>query len=128
MRGEAMNDLDDDTGTLTLLQEEIARLEDEIRLRDEAMASHEPAGPASENHEDADRKVAELTAELASHDETIELLWDQVRSFEEAEEAGRAEWEHLHRWVEELERRVEGRADPDPAADLGEELESERRR
>src|SRR6185437_2798615 len=53
----------------------------------------------------------DLTAELAGRDEAVNLLLEQTRLFEEAAVAQRAEWEQLSRWVEEVERRVEGRDD-----------------
>jgi hypothetical protein len=106
---------DPNQDTIVLLQEEIARLEGEIRSRDEAMA-HSPAdtfgpedaGPASHS-EALKRQVEDLVGELAAREEMIALLLEQTRFFEDAAAAQRAEWEQLHQWVEEVERRVEGR-------------------
>lgn len=125
-------DDDPDQDTLSLLQEEIARLEAELAARDEALL--DPAAGRSEGQEeDPDgraewhrRRVEELDAELAARDETVMLLLEQSRLFEDAASAQRAEWEQLQQWVEEVERRVEGR-------DLGDdrlraELDAERSR
>lgn len=106
--------------TVTLLQEEIARLEAELRLRDELDAARTTADAAPDGRDagaDDQRRIAELAGELAERDRTIELLWEQLTLQEEAEAAARAEWEQLHRWVEELERRVEGAASSDLAAE-----------
>jgi len=53
-------------------------------------------------------EVERSKAELASRDETIRLLLDELSRVEEAQAATQAEWEHLAGWVAELERRVEG--------------------
>jgi chromosome segregation ATPase len=121
MRTDGMTDVEDmGTGadyqdTVVLLQDEIARLEEELRLRDEArleLAAVEADPPASEafvpDPVDANR-VAELTAELTRRDETIALLLEEIRLVEEAEAAGRAEWEQLNQWVEQVEQRVDSR-------------------
>jgi chromosome segregation ATPase len=90
--------------SITLLQEEIARLEDELRMHTESR------GPSSVSHE-ADQELREkldaLTTQLTDRDETILLMFDQVRSLEEALSASREEWEQLDRWVQEVEQRVE---------------------
>jgi chromosome segregation ATPase len=115
--------------TIALLQEEVARLEAEALARDDRDAAASPADvPAAVGREaeEASRRVDALAAELAARDETIALLLEQVRLAEQAEEAGRAEWEQLHRWVEEVERRVEGFDGHDD--DLRRDLEAERRR
>ncbi len=114
--------------TLLLLQEEIERLEYELRLRDEAMVESFQDGEATvhivPDSLHLERKIDELSADLASRDESIALLLEQVRLFEEAESASRAEWEQLNNWVSEVERRVERR---DPAAqELQLELETAR--
>lgn len=115
--------------TIALLQDEIARLESELRARDEAL--FHPAvdpGPAATDPaaEVLSQRVAELTAELAARDETVDLLLEQTRLFEEAAAAQRSEWDQLRQWVEEVERRVEGR---DTSVDgLRSELEAERSR
>ncbi len=95
--------------TIALLQEEIARLESELAARDAALL--QPAADVSDTQADAPqhRRFADLLAELAARDETVNLLLEQTRLFEEAAVAQRAEWDQLNRWVEEVERRVEGR-------------------
>jgi hypothetical protein len=114
--------------TIALLQEEVARLEAEVRARDEALHHDLPDGLDGHRVDDGPlrRQVEELTAELAGRDETIGILLEQTRLFEEAAEAQRAEWEQLTRWVEEVERRVDGRDGQE--ARLGDDLEAERRR
>jgi hypothetical protein len=97
--------------TIALLEEEIARLEGELRLRDELIA--EAGSPAMREpavDSTAEGRIADLTAELARREREAVLLWDEIRGFEEAEAAKHAEWEQLHQWISELERRVEGRA------------------
>ncbi|CAN5642349.1 hypothetical protein BH23PLA1_BH23PLA1_15980 [soil metagenome] len=98
--------------TIGLLQEEITRLEEELQMRIEAAeaTSKTIANTFPEPDEATDRRIAELADDLKQRDETIDLLWEQVLRFEEAETAGRAEWEQLHRWVEELENRIEGQS------------------
>ena len=49
-----------------------------------------------------------MTGDLASREETVALLLDQLSLLEEARTADRAEWEQLAGWVAELEQRVEG--------------------
>ncbi len=56
---------------------------------------------------EASTQLTSLLDELANRDETIHLLLEQSRLFEEAEAADQANWEQLNHWVEELERRVE---------------------
>jgi hypothetical protein len=112
--------------TIALLHEEIARLEEELRLRDdgpEEVAATLPIGlPADET---AGPRIEALTTDLAIRDETIDLLVEQVRLLEEASAADRDEWEQLHRWVQEVERRVEGR--DQQGDDLSLEVEALRR-
>lgn len=113
--------------TISLLQEEIARLENELRSRDEAAAS--PADPAPRDvaaEAAVTRQLDSLLAELASRDETINLLLEQSRLFEEAESAHQANWDQLNQWVQELERRVESGGALGGAS--REELEAERRK
>jgi hypothetical protein len=123
---DASADLDPAQETIALLQEEVARLEAELCAREEALFAAAPA-PEADGHEAAlGRRVAELTAELAARDETVNLLLEQTQLFEEAALAARAEWEQLNQWVEEVERRVDGR---DVSADqLRDDLEAERAR
>jgi hypothetical protein len=119
----------DDNDTIALLQEEIARLEDEIRARDEAAAAERRelrrAATQPARDDAAERRIARLTEEIAGRDETIALLLEQARLAEEAEAASRAEWDQLNLWVQEVERRVAGRAEP--SADVAAELEAARR-
>jgi hypothetical protein len=116
--------------TITLLQEEITRLEAELRLRDESVfgSGAEPA-PDLEGFatsEESLRQIEHLNAELIGREETIGLLLEHTRLLEEAEATSRAEWEQLRQWVEEVERRVEQRGGTDQ--ELHAELESERQR
>ena len=113
--------------TIAMLQEEVVRLENEIRLRDEGGSGglvDQVGDAAAEEAENL--QIASLIGELANRDETINLLLDQSRLFEEAESADRANWEQLNHWVQELERRVErGGGSTEP---LQQELEDERRK
>jgi hypothetical protein len=116
-----------DPDTIALLQEEIARLEDELRMRDEAAAAERHASRSEPRPKARDaageERIARLTDDLAGRDETIALLLEQMRLAEENEAASRAEWDQLNLWVQEVERRVAGRGEPD----LRGELEAERR-
>jgi uncharacterized small protein (DUF1192 family) len=105
--------------TIAILQDEVARLEQELQLHHEGQREtvsveearlHEEAAAASvrENVAGEPGLVERLTAELASRDETIRLLMDELVRVEEAQAATRAEWEQLAAWVAELEHRVEG--------------------
>lgn len=114
--------------TMILLQEEIERLENELRLRDEALAGSRcgadvPAA-ASDEHVELHQRIDDMRCELASRDESIALLLEQIRLFEEAESASRTEWEQLSAWVTEVERRVERR--DTVSQDVQLELETER--
>ncbi len=117
--------------TITLLQQEIERLENELAtLRDDAAArgdldsviqlrcDHDDLEPAD------DPRLEELHRELAERDAMVVFLLDQVRLMEEAEVAQRAEWEQLNRWVAEVEKRVESRDRDDGTVEA--ELESTR--
>ena len=115
--------------TICLLQEEIARLEDELRARNEATIEANRAHV--EERVDAIpadfrslARVDQLGADLAGREETIVMLLEQNRLLEEAEEAGREEWNQLHRWVEEVERRLDGREGSD--RDVEDRLRAER--
>jgi uncharacterized small protein (DUF1192 family) len=104
---------------IALLQDEVARLEQELRWRDERPSDANSLG-AAPTRDDADSaagsadaagaraEVERLELELAGRDETIGLLLDQLSRAEEAHAAGRAEWEHVAGWLAELEQRVEG--------------------
>jgi hypothetical protein len=104
---------------IALLQEEVARLEQELRGRD--ARPFEPASPAATATPEAVEagaaaaevararaEVERLETELGGREETIALLLDQLSRVEEAQAAGRAEWEQLAGWLAELEHRVEG--------------------
>ena len=117
--------------TIALLQDEIARLEEEL-------LAHEEIGPSSA-HTDRSRADAgdpdelpnrqeldRLGAELAARDETINLLLDQLRLVEEAESASRVEWEQLTQWVAEVEQRIE-RQDGAGTEKLALELDAHRK-
>lgn len=124
--------------TITLLQEEVARLEQELSRHDRG-----PSGPSTDGEaldpvrSDADvdaeqaasarAEVARLEADLAAREETIDLLMDHLGRVEEAQAAGQAEWEQLSGWLTELERRVEGQ-DGDDLQQLEERLAAEQRR
>lgn len=113
--------------TIAMLEEEVARLEGELRLREDVLV--EGGRPEIDADGVADRaleaRVAELTAELARRDEEAAILWDEIRTIEEAAVAKQAEWEQLNRWISEVEQRVEGRVDED--ADLVRDLSAQRR-
>lgn len=103
--------IDESTETISLLQEEIARLESELESRDEALRAALEEGNlgASEAPSvDPGPEFRRLEAELVERDEVIVLLLDQGRLYEEAADAQRQEWEQLNSWVEEVERRMEG--------------------
>src|SRR5687768_4428822 len=58
--------------TLALLQEEVARLEEELRLRDEERAEAPPSLAIDRPADEAGGpRIAALTADLAIRDETI---------------------------------------------------------
>jgi hypothetical protein len=120
-----------DDDTITLLQEEIARLENELRMRDETAAmEREASRPDPRRHKDdeaSERRFAQLGDELASREETIALLLEQIRLSDEAEAASRAEWEQLQRWVEEVECRVAERGESEPDTEIRDQLDAERR-
>jgi hypothetical protein len=143
LRSGAFDDetaVDDGTGepgldyldAIALLQDEVARLEQELRWRDEKPSDSTYHGAASTRNEadsavgpaelaSARAEVERLELELAGRDETIALLLDQLSRVEEAQAAGRAEWEHVAGWLAELERRVEGQ-DGDALCRLDERL------
>jgi hypothetical protein len=111
--------LDDYLETISLLQEEVARLEQELQAHDEGQrdwaASHEGAvadqadAPSGAEDQSSDAALLErFKAELAGRDETIGLLLEEVSRAEAAQAATLAEWEHLAEWVAALEHRVEG--------------------
>jgi uncharacterized small protein (DUF1192 family) len=104
---------------VALLQEEVARLEQELQSYGDRSWATSPidvslaedaVGPsaASESATAARGEVERLKCELANREETVTLLLDQLTLLEEAKTADRAEWEQLIGWVAELEQRVEG--------------------
>ena len=105
--------------TIAILQDEVARLEQELQLSDERQREtpsiDEPslhddvAAHAAREHVAGElEEVERFQTELVSRDETIRLLMDELIRVEEAQAATRAEWEQLDAWVAELEHRVEG--------------------
>ncbi|GAC1450744.1 MAG: hypothetical protein NVSMB9_35390 [Isosphaeraceae bacterium] len=119
--------------TITLLQEEIARLEAELRAHEEPAflpAQEERFGVECATRSDQEQllqqRMKELVGELATSQETVSLLIEQTRLYEEAAKAQQAEWEQLDQWVGEVERRVTSRDAKD--AQLASELNAERRR
>lgn len=124
--------------TIEILQEEIARLEHELLARDENhLDSVSIVDSAHDDHVDAaddpvsalgdPEELEQLKKELESRDETIVLLLDELSRVEEAQKAGRAEWEQLSGWVAELEHRVEGQDGKDPS-EIENELVAQRHR
>jgi hypothetical protein len=120
---------------IALLEDEVARLEQELRWRDQApsekMSCGESSTPdeiesttASEDVAVARAAIERLEAEVASREETIGLLLDQLSRVEEAQASGRAEWEQLCGWLAELEERVEGH-DGDALLQLQQQLAGE---
>jgi hypothetical protein len=123
--------------TIEILQEEVARLEQELRGRErwpsemptEGSAPDPDQAGAVEAAEDAAAaraEVARLEADLAAREETIGLLMDQLSRVEAAQAAGQAEWEQLSEWLAELEKRVGGQ-DGDALLRLEERLAAEQR-
>jgi hypothetical protein len=124
--GAAEPDTDGDEGSvreyldiIALLEQEVNRLEHELRFRSEQ--PHESDPPETAGNEDAgaspspgasaadaEAEVQRLERELAKGQETVALLLDQLSLLEEAKAANQAEWEQMAAWVSELERRVEG--------------------
>ena len=100
---------------VALLQEEVARLEQELHSYGERSPIDDPAaedevGPsaATESATAARDEIERLKCELANREESVTLLLDELTVLEEAKAADRAEWEQLIGWVAELEQRVEG--------------------
>jgi uncharacterized small protein (DUF1192 family) len=129
----ALADDDPAQDTIALLQDEIARLEAELAARDAANVVQEQSAwvdttptPSGSGDEALAQRVKELSAELATRDETIELLLDQMRLIEEASLAQRSEWEQLYQWVDEVERRVDSQGTHDES--LQAEVRAERAR
>jgi hypothetical protein len=123
---------------IALLQEEVERLEQELRGRalGPSEASTEGAAPdpdradrieAADGAAAARAELARREADLAAREETIDLLMDHLGRMEEAQAAGQAELEQLSGWLAEMERRVEGQ-DGDALLRLEERLAAEQRR
>ncbi len=117
--------------TIALLQDEIARLEEELLAREEIGPSSAHTDRARADPGDPDelpnrQELDRLGAELAARDETINLLLDQLRLVEEAESASRVEWEQLTQWVAEVEQRIE-RQDGAGTEKLALELDAHRK-
>ena len=103
---------------IALLQEEVARLEQELRRQDQGPVEPTAKGTtstpesiesvAAEELAVARATIERLEAELGDREETISLLLDQLSRVEEAQAASRAEWEQVAGWLAELEQRVEG--------------------
>ena len=118
--------------TIALLQDEIARLEEELLAHEEigpssARTDRSRADPGDPDELPNRRELDRLGAELAARDETINLLLDQLRLVEEAESASRVEWEQLTQWVAEVEQRIE-RQDGAATEKLTQELNAHRRK
>ena len=124
--------------TIAILQDEVARLEQELQLHDERQREttsideaslHDEAAAASarENVAGEPGEVERFQAELVSREETIRLLLDELIRVEEAQAATRAEWEQLAAWVAELEHRVEGH-DEDALHELENRLAAEQQK
>jgi hypothetical protein len=103
--------------TIEILQQEIARLEHELQFREapentpstapEQLFEGQPPEFSSVTPAEGE-DIARLESELASRDETILLLLDELNRLDAAQQASRAEWEQLNGWVDELEHRMEG--------------------
>jgi uncharacterized small protein (DUF1192 family) len=117
--------------TIALLQDEIARLEEELLAHEEIGPSSARTDRSRADRSDPDelpnrQELDRLGAELAARDETINnLLLDQLRLIEEAESASRVEWEQLTQWVAEVEQRIE-RQDGAATQKLALELDAHR--
>lgn len=117
--------------TIALLQDEIARLEEELLAREEigpssVQTDRSRADPGDPDELPNRQELDRLGAELAARDETINLLLDQLRLVEEAESASRVEWEQLTQWVAEVEQRIE-RQDGAGTEKLALELDAHRK-
>ena len=117
--------------TIALLQDEIARLEEELLAREEigpssAQTDRSRADPGDPDELPNRQELDRLGADLAARDETINLLLDQLRLVEEAESASRVEWEQLTQWVAEVEQRIE-RQDGAGTEKLALELDAHRK-
>ncbi|MFO0909559.1 MAG: hypothetical protein U0794_14590 [Isosphaeraceae bacterium] len=114
--------------TISLLLDEISRLEAELRAREESLlndASWQEPAPAAPEVDALKATIEELNAEIARRDESIDLLLEETRLFEEAAAAQRAELEQVTRWVEEVEQRIAERDSSTP--ELAGQLDAERR-
>ena len=111
-RASMTSDDEINVDTIALLYDEIARLEAEIRDRDDARITDDLT--ATRDHNQGHDAVAplhllinELSFELAAKEETIALLLEQTRFYEDAAAVQRTEWDELQRWVEDVEHRID---------------------
>lgn len=109
-RASTTSDDEINVDTIALLQDEIARLEAEIRNHDEARITGEMTATRDHNHghdvvEPLQLLINELSFDLAAKEETIALLLEQTRFYEDAAAVQRAEWDELQRWIEDVEQR-----------------------
>lgn len=114
--------------TIALLQDEIARLEAELRLHTEARETSAWQGPSSEDRRfqaDLEARLQGLSTDLAGREETIAFLLDHIAGLEANEAAARAEWEQLQSWADKIEDRVE--AQGSDAEAVRRDLEAQRR-
>ncbi len=110
-RASTTSDDEINVDTIALLQNEIARLEAEIRDRDDARITDDLTATWEVNHgqdvvEPLHLLINELTFELAAKEETIALLLEQTRFYEDAAAVQRTEWDELQRWVDDIEHRT----------------------
>jgi len=120
-----------DDETISLLHDEIARLEAELRAQADSRIADDTTATWDAYHnfdelEPFREKIDQLGIELSAKEETIHLLLEQTRFYEDAAAVQRAEWDELQRWVEEVERRFG--ADPKDETRHREELDVERKR
>src|SRR5687767_9587054 len=83
----------DSQETIYLLQQEVERLEAELRLRDESAPAAAPAASVEEElaaREALMKQVRDLVAEVAVRDQTIGLLHEQVHYLEQVASGARA--------------------------------------
>jgi hypothetical protein len=113
--------------TVTLLQAEIDRLQAELLARDEiVMTTREARQSEADSQSDWNRRLEELHAEIALRDETIEMLWEHLRTVEETQIARQTEWDQAQRMIEGLEQRLlEGAL---PPMELGQVAAEQRER
>lgn len=118
--------------TITLLQEEITRLEGELRLREEASTTPKDRLEDTAQSDAFRIRIEKLTADLGERDTLITLLWDEINGLEQSRAADRAEWEQLAECLDSIERQVaEGSSvsalETQRATEFQERLNAERR-